>query len=205
MWQKARDSLTLHAASWKLRWAEGMTFELDDIPDQTEDDIEEAILAGARESPGGSWTTVAKGVKGNAETKKAVRERLIAEGLLVNTGMGQAFALWHPDDVDDLAQTALDKNEVGLADMIFALLLEHGPLSACVLAREVRRRKEDVLRELREDPGSSAPGRAVRRSGRSWCSARSTPGRSMSCIRPGAARRWTRSSTGSWKVASRPQ
>ena len=39
MWQKARDSLTLHAASWKLRWAEGMTFELDDIPDQTEDDI----------------------------------------------------------------------------------------------------------------------------------------------------------------------
>ena len=40
-WQKARDSSTLHAAAWKLRWAEGMSFELDDTPELTEDDIEE--------------------------------------------------------------------------------------------------------------------------------------------------------------------
>ena len=100
-WQKARDSSTLHAATWKLRWANGMAFELDDTPDVTEDDIEEGILAAVTANPGKSWTVVAKPVKGNAKTKAAVRDRLIAEGRLVNRGKGQAFALWLPDEVED--------------------------------------------------------------------------------------------------------
>jgi AAA domain/RepB DNA-primase from phage plasmid len=101
VWQKARDSSTLHAASWKLKWAEGMSFELDDSPDVTEDDIEEAILAAVAANPGKSWTAVAKPVKGNAKTKATIRDRLIAEGRLVNRGKGQSFALWSPDDLED--------------------------------------------------------------------------------------------------------
>jgi hypothetical protein len=101
VWQKARDSSTLHAAVWKLKWVEGMAFELDGTPDVTEADIEDGILAAVLANPGTSWTPVAKSVKGNATTKIAVRDWLIAEGRLVNTGKGQAFALWHPDDVED--------------------------------------------------------------------------------------------------------
>jgi AAA domain len=111
VWQKARDSSTLHAASWKLRWAEGMAFELDDTPDVTEDDIEEGILAAALANPGTSWTPVRNIVKGNTTTSAAVRDRLIVEGRLLNRGKGQAFALWHPDDVDDL-----DVEQTSLAD-----------------------------------------------------------------------------------------
>jgi hypothetical protein len=40
---------------------------------------------------------------------------------------------------------------VTLADCIVVLLLERGPLSACAIAVEVRRRKTDVLALLRAD------------------------------------------------------
>ena len=86
-----------------------MAFELDDTPDVTEEDIEAAILAAVLENPGTSWTPIRSNVKGNATTKIAVRDRLIEEGQLVNTGKGQAFALWHPDDVDNEGgQTAME-------------------------------------------------------------------------------------------------
>ena len=55
-WQKARDSSTLHATSWKLGWAEGMSSSSTTPPTQTEDDIEQAILASVSANPGGSWT-----------------------------------------------------------------------------------------------------------------------------------------------------
>ena len=109
-WQKARDSSTLHATSWKLKWADGMTFERDDSPDVTEDDIEEGILTSVRADPGSSWTIIAKPVTGNAKLKAAVRDRLLAEGALVNRGRGQAYALWHAEDVsEEDDQTALDE------------------------------------------------------------------------------------------------
>jgi hypothetical protein len=111
VWQKARDSSTLHAASWKLRWAEGMTFEMDDTPDVTEDDVEQGILAAVLANPGESWRTIAEPVKGNATTKAEVRDRLIREGLLVNRGTGRAFALWNPDDVEDDEQSVLVKHQ----------------------------------------------------------------------------------------------
>jgi hypothetical protein len=78
-----------------------MAFELDDTPDVTEEDIEEGILKSAQANPGAAWNVVSKPVKGNATVKAAVRDRLISEGRMVNRGKGQAFALWHPDDVDD--------------------------------------------------------------------------------------------------------
>jgi hypothetical protein len=108
-WQKTRDSSTLHGTAWKLKWAEGMTFELDETPDATEADIEETILASAQANPGASWAVVSKLVKGNTTAKAAVRDRLIAEGRLVNRGKGQAFALWHPDDVGD--QTTFEEEQ----------------------------------------------------------------------------------------------
>jgi hypothetical protein len=107
VWQKARDSSTLHAASWKLRWADGMAFEMDDRADVTEDDIEEGILAAALANPGKPWRTIAEPVKGNATAKADVRNRLISEGRLVDRGKGQAFALWHPDDLDEDEQSSL--------------------------------------------------------------------------------------------------
>src|SRR5262245_31516431 len=94
-WQKTRDSSTLHSVSWKLRWADSMTFELDDTPDVTEDDIEEELLASAQANPGASWTVIAKSVKGNANTKINVRNRLLADGRLVNHSTRQEFGAGH--------------------------------------------------------------------------------------------------------------
>ncbi len=101
MWQKARDSSTLTATTWKLKWADGMSFEIDDTPDVTAADIEAGILEFAAANAGTPWNPVDKAVKGNAAMKRDIRDRLIADGQLVNRGKGKAFALWIVDDLDD--------------------------------------------------------------------------------------------------------
>jgi hypothetical protein len=114
MWQKARDSSTLHGTSWKLRWAPGMSYEIDDTPDATEEEIAAGILAAVLANPGASWRKADKAVTGNATQKRHVRDRLIADGHLVNRGKGKNFALWvgsDPELPDDSDQSTFDDLE----------------------------------------------------------------------------------------------
>jgi hypothetical protein len=113
MWQKARDSSTLHGTSWKLKWAPGSSFELDETPDATEEDIAAGIVAAVLATPGTSWNKVDAAVKGNDTTKREVRDRMLADGQLVNRGKGRTFALWvgsDPELPDGLEQTTFEEN-----------------------------------------------------------------------------------------------
>jgi hypothetical protein len=116
MWEKMRDSSTLHETSWKLDWAPGQSFEIDDTPDLTEEEIVEGIVAAVLANPGASWNTVDKATKGNAETKRQLRDRLIVSGELVNRGKGRRFALWAAEDAPEGAgaeQTTLEEGSSG--------------------------------------------------------------------------------------------
>ena len=115
VWQKARDSSTLHGITWKLKWTPGSSFEIDDTPDVTEEDIAAGILAAVLANPGASWNKVDKAVKGNATTKREVRDRLVADGQLVNRGKGKTFALYPRDDETVAADDELDRLE-GIAE-----------------------------------------------------------------------------------------
>ena len=68
-----------------LAWAPGKSFTVDDRAPVTADTMADAILAAVRDQPGVSWTTIRKLVKGNADEAAKVRDRLIADGRLVNS------------------------------------------------------------------------------------------------------------------------
>ena len=57
------------------------------------------MLAAALELPGGSWSKIREKVTGNATDSANVRDRLISDGLLINTSARHGyFCLWHHDD-----------------------------------------------------------------------------------------------------------
>ena len=98
-WKKARWSSDLHGATWKLHWAAGESFVLDDAPPTTDEEIADALLAAVQANPGGSWNVVLDAFNVGSGTKKAVvRDELLKAGRLVNRGRPGAFKLWHPDD-----------------------------------------------------------------------------------------------------------
>lgn len=97
-WQKVRWGSTLHGKTWKLLWRDGESFELDETPERTDEDIADEILQGVREHPGASWNHVEKEVTGKAKHVRSVRDALLEEGLLVNVGTGKTFKLYRSDD-----------------------------------------------------------------------------------------------------------
>ena len=112
-WEKARNSSALHATSWKLKWSDGLTFELDETPDTTEDEIEEGLLASALANPGEGWRTIAKSVRGNARDEKRTFATGCSGSDLVNLGTGSAMRIHHADDVepDVLEQITLSSSK----------------------------------------------------------------------------------------------
>ena len=106
-WQKVRWSSHLHGTTTNLVWAEGETFTIEEREEITEATMADTILAAARELPGGSWTKIRelrtasgeKVVRGNATEAAAIRDRLIRDGLLVNSASREGqFSLWVADD-----------------------------------------------------------------------------------------------------------
>ena len=97
-WKKCRWSGTVHGTTWRLLWRDGETFELEDAPSVTADTFRADILAAVAENPGQSWTKVREHVKGNATEAAAVRDRLIADGEVNNTGGKGQFCLWIAED-----------------------------------------------------------------------------------------------------------
>lgn len=97
-WQKARWSSLLHATAVNLTWTEGEGFARaeaePDRPERTWDDMASYVL----ENGGCSWSPVEKTVTGSGPYLRRRRDQMLADGILVNAGRGQAFELWHRDD-----------------------------------------------------------------------------------------------------------
>lgn len=100
-WQKARWASSIHGTSTHLIWADGETYTVEAKPEVTEDTMRDDLVAAVREHGGSSWTKIrdSRDVRGKATDLAAVRDRLLAEGLLVNVAPREGqFKLWHADD-----------------------------------------------------------------------------------------------------------
>jgi hypothetical protein len=98
-WQKVRWSSALHATSTNLIWDDGESFIVEAKPEVTEDTMTDDLLAAVGENPGGSWTKIREHVTGKATDVAKVRDRLLAQGVIVNSaGRDGHFNLWLSDD-----------------------------------------------------------------------------------------------------------
>lgn len=98
-WQKVRWASALHATTTHLLWADGDSFSVKEREEVTESSIVDALLEAARELPGASWTKIRSQVKGRGTDVTEVRDRLLRDGLLVNTAAREGhFNLWVADD-----------------------------------------------------------------------------------------------------------
>jgi hypothetical protein len=97
---KTRWSSELHGTSLQLEWTEGEGFRRSEAepprPTRVWDNIAAYVLAHG----GCVWNDVDAAVSGEGIYKRRRRDEMLAEGLLVNVGKGQAFELWHRDDED---------------------------------------------------------------------------------------------------------
>jgi hypothetical protein len=109
-WEKVRWGSSLQGVAWKLVWRDGERFEIDEAPERTEGDIAAAIVAFVRANPGTTWSPCDKALGGTAETNRQVRDRLIAEGELVNANAGkQSMRLYLPDQTPGGVQTTIEE------------------------------------------------------------------------------------------------
>ena len=97
--QKARWSSELHATTLQLTWTDGYGFAVEQpdeaiTPERVYDDIAAFVFGNG----GSAWNEVRKHVPGNDEFRRLTRDRMLAEGVLLNAGGGHRFVLWHRDD-----------------------------------------------------------------------------------------------------------
>jgi hypothetical protein len=99
-WRKVRWASSIHGATQKLAWAPGFSFTAEE-PDEgvTDADVGSMILDYVADHPGIGWRPVREELGGNAERAATIRDELIADGRLANTGTGRSFKLWLPDDL----------------------------------------------------------------------------------------------------------
>lgn len=97
--QKARWSTAHHATTVQLDWTEGEGFEVADAPaDRDDNAIADEILEAAHANGGASWRTVEKTVPGKNDRLRAIRDRLLEGGRLIDAGGRSGMRLWHADD-----------------------------------------------------------------------------------------------------------
>jgi hypothetical protein len=101
-WQKCRWS-TLHLTTTKLVWLEGKSFGLDERPVLSDEDIAQGIAQYVLGNGGANWTVIQEAVEGDESRLRKKRDRLIADGVLVNHGTQRrdgkwSYELWHRDD-----------------------------------------------------------------------------------------------------------
>lgn len=97
-WQKLRFGSVLHATTTHLLWVAHETFTVAEKPEISEDTMTDEMLAAALELPGGSWTQIRAKVTGRVEEVAAIRDRLIADGRLINGGTASGFKLYNAND-----------------------------------------------------------------------------------------------------------
>jgi hypothetical protein len=96
--EKARWASSLHCKGFRLAWTDGEGFTVEDKPLVTDDMLAEEILAAVLANGGASWNKIDEETSGKGERKRALRDRLLAGGRLVDAGTGSRMALWHADD-----------------------------------------------------------------------------------------------------------
>jgi hypothetical protein len=97
VWRKVRWASDLHGRTWKLDWRDGETFEVDEAPETTDEDIAEKLIALVRTAPGGSWNSYDPLLTGQGTRKRAIRDQLLEDGRLVNLGTAKAMRLYLPE------------------------------------------------------------------------------------------------------------
>lgn len=99
-WQKARWAPTVHGTVQHLLWRDGETYELEDKPEITDDDVSESLIAAVRDNPGGSWRTIEALGKGSGERRREARDMLLETGVIVNAPKGAGMSLFEADDIE---------------------------------------------------------------------------------------------------------
>jgi AAA domain len=98
-WQKARWASDYHATSLDLAWAGVDGFTIEEKDELDDDTLAEQLKAFIGRNPGTGWTPVEQATPGVArEQRKAVRDRLLSDGEIVNVGkdgMSHEVALDH--------------------------------------------------------------------------------------------------------------
>lgn len=86
-WRKVRWGSELHQTTWKLLWAPGETYELDETPELTDDEVEDSIVRVVGENPGIGSTDLENATPGvSRQRRRAVRDRLLIDSVIVNVG-----------------------------------------------------------------------------------------------------------------------
>jgi AAA domain len=101
--QKARWGSAYHGQTYRLRWADGQTFETDEDAEDRPALVQDAILAYVLEHGGCGWGAVEKAIGGRGEYARHRRDHALEDGLLIDTGKGEVkkghrYELWHRDD-----------------------------------------------------------------------------------------------------------
>jgi hypothetical protein len=152
--QKTRWSSDRHGTSLQLAWViPGERFQLiDDGPPRPErvwEDIADYVLTHG----GCGWVKIEREVSGQGDYLRRRRDSMLDEGVLINTGTGQKFQLWHRDDPDrpTLKRATVSEEGHGLDTTVSATEdgAETGTVSPCpVLSRDTGR----------DTVGSTSPG-----------------------------------------------
>jgi hypothetical protein len=100
-WKKARWASEIHGKTWKLDWADGERFKVDETPETTDEEIAEKLLALVGDAPGQSWNKYDALLSGTAARKRAVRDELLEDAKLVNAGTEKAMKLYVADQAPD--------------------------------------------------------------------------------------------------------
>lgn len=89
-WEKTRWASALHGKTWKLRWREGESFELDETPEVTDEEVREAVRDYVAANPGCSANALDGSVKESAkvgrERVRKARTAMVESGDLVDLG-----------------------------------------------------------------------------------------------------------------------
>jgi AAA domain len=98
-WQKARWSSDTHQTTTNLAWRDGWTYEVEE-PDEpvTAERIWDDLAKYVTEHGGTGWNKADTAVPGKGTLKRETRDRMLADGVLVNAGNAANFKLWHRDD-----------------------------------------------------------------------------------------------------------
>jgi hypothetical protein len=99
-WQKARHSSEHHQTALNLAWADGWTYTVEAPTEPvTAERVWEEIAMTVAGSGGITWRQVDEKVSGYSELKRETRDRMLTDGVLVNTATTKGrFILWHRDD-----------------------------------------------------------------------------------------------------------
>jgi AAA domain len=93
--QKSRWASDYHARTFELAWIGNDGYRVEDKPKLSDDDIAEQMTAFVSENPGTGWSRIEQAIPGvRSAQRRAVRDRLLTTGRLVNIGKQNGADVW---------------------------------------------------------------------------------------------------------------